>query len=108
MNINLQFVQTRTYPKVAPLVYEMLENLQKKFNWIINAEVFFRDEKNTHGNGKICEIRLSVPGPVIYASSNKASFEAAVAETADNLERKLQSHKEKWEPQRRSSIKIMA
>jgi ribosome-associated inhibitor A len=58
--------------------------------------------------GKICEIRLSVPGPVIYASSNKASFEAGVAETADNLERKLESHKEKWEPQRHSSIKNMA
>ena len=108
MNINLQFVQTRTYPKVAPLVYEMLENLQKKFNWIRNAEVFFQEEKNSHGKGKICEIRLSVPGPVIYASSDEASFEAAVTETADNLERKLKSHKEKWEPQRRSIIKNMA
>ncbi|HSQ44180.1 MAG TPA: HPF/RaiA family ribosome-associated protein [Ginsengibacter sp.] len=91
MNINLQFVQTRTYPRVASLVYEKLENLGEKFNWISNAEVFFQEEKNNRGKGKICEIRLSVPGPVIYASSDEASYEAAVAETADNLERKLRN-----------------
>ncbi|MDP4284310.1 MAG: ribosome-associated translation inhibitor RaiA [Bacteroidota bacterium] len=108
MNINLHFVQTRTYPRIASLVYKKLENLEKKFNWIINAEVFFQEEKNTYGKGKICEIRLSVPGSVIYASSDEASFEAAVAETAYNLERKLKSHKEKWESQRHSSIKTMA
>jgi len=99
MDINLQFVQTKADPKAETLVHEKLSDLEKKFSWIIRADVFFKEEKDTYGKGKICEIRLSVPGARIHASSDEASFAAAVAETIRDLERQLRSKKDKWEPQ---------
>ncbi|MDG1729496.1 MAG: HPF/RaiA family ribosome-associated protein [Algibacter sp.] len=78
MEYIIQFIQTPIRESSESLVIEKLENLGKKFDWIIRADVFFKEDKGTYGKGKICDIRLSVPGPRIFASSNEESFEAAV------------------------------
>jgi len=59
----------------------------------ISADVMFKEEKSTNGNGKTCAIELSLPGPKIHASSNSDSFEAAAAETVKDLEKQLQKRK---------------
>ncbi|HZJ37050.1 MAG TPA: HPF/RaiA family ribosome-associated protein [Gillisia sp.] len=38
-------------------------------------------------------MKLSVPGPQIFAESNEESFEAAIAETVSDLERQLSKRK---------------
>ena len=43
----------------------------------------------------ICEIRLSMPGPRVFASTNAETFEAALAETISDLENQLEKRKEK-------------
>ena len=43
--------------------------------------------------GFICNIRLSVPGPQVFAESNETSFEAAIAETVSDLDRQLSKRK---------------
>ncbi len=89
----IQFVQTETNETAKQLVLEKTEQLFKKYDWLIRADVFFREEKDTYGKGKICEIRLSCPGPRLFASSNEESFEAAVAETVRDLEIQLEKRK---------------
>jgi putative sigma-54 modulation protein len=89
----IQFVQTETNETAKQLVLEKTEQLFKKYAWLIRADVFFREEKDTYGKGKICEIRLSCPGPRLFASSNEESFEAAVAETVRDLEIQLEKRK---------------
>lgn len=81
----IQFVQTEKNITAQQLVLEKIEQLSEKYDWLIRADVFFKEEKDTYGKGKICEIRLSCPGPRIFASSNEASFEASVAETIQDL-----------------------
>lgn len=93
MESTIQFVQTGTNETAKQLVLEKIEQLSKKYAWLIRADVFFKEEKDTNGRGKICEIRLSCPGPRIFASSNEESFEAAVAETIRDLEIQLEKRK---------------
>jgi putative sigma-54 modulation protein len=89
----IQFVQTEPNQTAKQLVLEKIEQLSKKYAWLIRADVFFKEEKGTYGKGKICEIRLSCPGPRIFASSNEESFEAAVPETVRDLEIQLEKRK---------------
>jgi putative sigma-54 modulation protein len=89
----IQFVQAETDDTAKKLVLEKIEQLSKKYDWLIRADVFLKEEKDTFGKGKMCEIRLSCPGPRIFASSNEASFEASVAETIRDLEVQLEKRK---------------
>lgn len=89
----IQFVQAETDDTAKQLVLEKIEQLSKKYDWLIRADVFFKEEKDTIGKGKICEIRLSCPGPRIFASSNEESFEASLAETIRDLEVQLEKRK---------------
>lgn len=93
MQIKSQFVQMPNILSVDELVIKKLQKLGDKFDWIIGADVFFREEPDTAGKGRICEIRLSVPGPRIFASSNEESFEAAVSETINDLKVQLKKRK---------------
>ena len=89
----IQFVHTETNHTAKKLVLEKIEHISQKYDWLIRADVFFKEEKDSQGKGKICEIRLSCPGPRIFASSNEVSFEASVAETIQDLEVQLSKRK---------------
>jgi putative sigma-54 modulation protein len=89
----IQFVNIEKNSSAEALVKEKLENLEVKFAEIIRAEVFFKEEKADIEKGKICEIRLSLPGPRVHASSNENSFQAAIAETVRDLKRQLDKRK---------------
>jgi putative sigma-54 modulation protein len=93
MEITTQFVQAETKNTAKKLVSEKLEQLGQHYSWIIRATVKFKEEKDTSGKGKICDITLSCLGPQIFASSNEDSFEAAVAETIRDLEVQLKKRK---------------
>lgn len=96
MQKTIQFVHTDTKKELHDLTIDKLDNLAEKYDWIIRGDVFFKEEKDTtRGRGKICEIRLSVPGPRLFAESDEVSFEAALAETLDDIERQLKKHKAK-------------
>ena len=93
MKVNIQFVQTAQKKWAEELVNQKLDDLGLKYDWIIGADVFFKEEKDTDGKGKICDIRLSLPGPRIFASSDEDNFEASVAETIRDLEVQLKKRK---------------
>jgi len=82
------------YDEVAPsdrleeLAKEKLDTLEKKFDMIIRADVFFKEENTTSDEtGKICNIRLSLPGPRIFAESSNENFRVSISESVNDLER---------------------
>jgi len=77
--------------------------LGRKYQFVIRADVSFKLENEPNGKGKICEIRLSAPGPRPFAKSNEDNFEKAAAETLSDLERQLRKRKEKFKKQRRTA-----
>lgn len=83
-----------TSESLSNIVSKKLEKLGKKYDWIISADVFFKLENDPTGKGKICEMRLSAPGPRLFAKSDTDNFEKAAAETIKDLEVQLKKRKE--------------
>ncbi len=98
MKIDIQFVRTEKNPYVEDLLIKKLNKLDKKYDWIISATALFKQEKRSAGKGKICEVRLSVPGPRIFASSDEESFEKAADETVKDLIAQLKDRKSEMKP----------
>ncbi|TWO31837.1 ribosome-associated translation inhibitor RaiA [Seonamhaeicola sediminis] len=94
MNINIQYVHIGNSEAMNTYVTEKLNNLHKKYDWIIKAEVYFEVEHNAKEKGKICKIELSAPGPRIFASSNEDQYEEAVKNTIKDLEIQLKKRKQ--------------
>lgn len=98
MRTNIQFINMDSNSYVEDRLLKKINKISKKYDWVLQAEVFYKEDKNSAGKGKICEIRLSVPGPRIFASSNEESIEKATDETLRDLERQLKSRKQEMKP----------
>ncbi|MEX0290639.1 MAG: ribosome-associated translation inhibitor RaiA [Flavobacteriaceae bacterium] len=96
MNINFEYDHVKASDRLEIMVGKKLEKLEDKYDFIIRADVFFKTENTTEQEtGKICNIRLSLPGPRLFAEASHGSYEAAIAESISDLERQLRRRKEK-------------
>lgn len=93
MEIKIQFVQMPKSESVEAFAIKKLRKMAEKYEWLIRADVFYKLEPDTKGKGKICEIRLSLPGPRIFAFSNEESLEVATDETIRDVKKQLQKRK---------------
>lgn len=98
MEVNVQFVKMPTSESMEAFVNKRLEKLAKRYEWIIKADVFYKIENDPKGKGKICDIKLSLPGPQIFATSDEVSYEAATDETIRDIEKQLKKRKSELKP----------
>lgn len=78
------------------MVKEKLTHLGDKYGDVIRADVFFKEENTSDvETGKVCNIRLSLPGPRIFAEASHDNYVSAIAESVNNLEKQLRKRKEK-------------
>lgn len=96
MNINFEYHEVTASSRLEALVTEKLNKLENKYDSIVGADVYFKKENTSNPEeGKICSIRLSMPGPTIFAETSSASFEASLAKVITELRSQLQKRKEK-------------
>ncbi len=96
MDIQFQYHDVKASPRLENLAEKKIDKLLDKYDFIIRADVFFKSEHDSdHTKGKICNIRLSIPGPLLFAEASHDSFEASIAEAVDDLGRQLARRKEK-------------
>ena len=88
-----QFVKLEKSEALQEFAQKKLDKLEVKYNFIVKAQVYFKKEEAQDPDGFICNIKLSVPGPQIFAESNKDSFESATAETVKDLDKQLAKKK---------------
>jgi len=98
MKIDIQFVNMKTSETMYSYTIDQLNKLSKKYDWIINAYVFFKKENDVTEKGHICEIELSENGPRLFASSNEKNYELAVKNTISDLEKQLKKRKAIMKP----------
>lgn len=94
MTVNIQFVNLDHSDSLAEFTKEKLNKMAEKYDWLINADVFFKEEGTNPEKGKICNIKLSLPGPQIFATSDEKNFEMSVKETVSDLEIQLKKRKQ--------------
>ncbi|MFH6603914.1 HPF/RaiA family ribosome-associated protein [Maribacter algicola] len=96
MDINFEYDDVRASARLEIMTGEKLNKLLDKFDFIVRADVFFKTENTSAQNkGRICNIRLSLPGPRLFAEANHGSFEASIAEACNDLEIQLRKRKAK-------------
>ncbi len=88
-----QFVQLSKSERLQNFVNEKLEKIERKYDFITRAEIHCKRNHADDENGYICNIKLSVPGPQIFAESNADSFEAAAVATIKDLDKQLDKKK---------------
>ncbi len=96
MTINYQYVNVDVSETLSDFTNVRLEKLANKYEFLISAQVYFKQDEKDHEAGKICNIELSLPGPRIFATSNEATYEVAVSETIRDLKRQLERRKETY------------
>ena len=94
MTVNFQYVNIDASDTLSALTEEKLKKLASKFEFLISAQVYFKNDDKDHNAGKICNIELSLPGPRIFATSNEKNYEMAMSETINDLIKQLKKRKE--------------
>ncbi|TXD49230.1 ribosome hibernation-promoting factor, HPF/YfiA family [Polaribacter sp. IC073] len=96
MNINFEYHNVEASERLEASVTEKLKYLYTKFEMITRADVFFKTENTSSDKtGKICNIRLSVPGPRLFAEASHDNFVSAISESISDLEKQLTKKKGK-------------
>lgn len=96
MQIIFEYHDVKASSALEETAKNKLEELGTKFDMVIRADVFFKTENTTSNNtGKICNIRLSLPGPRIFAEASHDNFKDSILESINDLERQLRKVKEK-------------
>ncbi|MEM9363092.1 MAG: HPF/RaiA family ribosome-associated protein [Bacteroidota bacterium] len=90
MVVNIQYQKMSASESLSKLLLKKLDRLGTKYQWVIKANVLFKEENDRKGEGKVCEIELSAPGPRLFAKANTDNFEKAMAETINELKRQLE------------------
>jgi putative sigma-54 modulation protein len=93
MKIDIQFVNMPTSETMEAYTTKKLQKLVKKYNDIIYLNVFFKKENDAKGNGRICDLEVSLSGPRLFASSNEKNYELAVKNTIGDIEKQLKKRK---------------
>ncbi len=96
MDVHFNYVHVSASERLEQFTKEKLSKLEDHYDFIVNADVYFKTENSTANNqGRICEIRLNLPGPEIFVSNNEENFDKAVYKTISDLKRQLRKRKEK-------------
>lgn len=95
MRVEVQFVDLDHSETMEAFAKEKLGKIGRKFDWVIGADVFYKKEKHNNQENFLCEIRLSAPGPRLYAEQNDTNFEKATNEVIKQLEVQLEKRKSK-------------
>jgi len=94
-NILFEYHGVKASDSLESFTTEKINNLFAKYDFIIRADVFFKIENSSSGKtGMKCGIRLSAPGPRLFAETSQDTFHVAVADTIDELSRQLRKRKE--------------
>ena len=100
MNIEINFVHAQRSEKSEEHVTAKLNGLYEKYDWMTNAAVFLKEEKHDNDENCECEIRLSVPGPQLFAKAHNDNFFKAINSVIDELGIQLQKKKSKMQAKR--------
>lgn len=96
MDINFNYVHVKASTRLEEVIAEKINKLKVRFDFLISADVYFKTENSSATDeGRICEIKLSLPGPLVFASANEENFEMAISKCVNDVKSQLQKRKEK-------------
>ncbi|MDO5017331.1 MAG: ribosome-associated translation inhibitor RaiA [Porphyromonas sp.] len=95
MKTKVQAVNFEISEKLQEFVEKRVGKLERFYADILDAVVALTVEKREQANNKKARITLSVKGSDLFSEKQADSFEEAVVEACEALERQLEKYKEK-------------
>ena len=95
MRVHVQSVNFNADVKLVQFIETKVDNLERFYDRIIDAEVFLKVENTSEKENKIAEIRVKVPGDELIVKKQCKTFEECVDLGTDSLRRQLRKKKEK-------------
>ncbi|AYN68113.1 ribosome-associated translation inhibitor RaiA [Euzebyella marina] len=96
MNINFEYDNVSASDRLEQLATDKISKLFDRYDFLVRADVFFKKENTSSPEtGLICNIRLSAPGPRLFAEASNDTFETSIRESVSELERQLKKRKDK-------------
>ena len=95
MKVHTQSMHFSADKKLLAFIEKKLSKLDHFFDRIVSANVILKLENSGQVKDKIAEVRLSIPGAVLYVKEDSKSFEASIDSAIDSLKRQLVRYKER-------------
>jgi putative sigma-54 modulation protein len=95
MKVNVHAVNFAVDGKLVDFIQERVQKLAKYYDKIVSSDVFLKVEKTSEKENKIVELKMHVPGDEFIVKKQCKTFEEAVEQAAESLERLLIKRKEK-------------
>jgi len=95
MKVNVHAVNFTVDRKLVDFTQSRLDKLEKYYDRVVASDVYFKVEKTSEKENKIVEVKIHVPGDDLMVKKQCKTFEEAVDQAAESLERLLVKRKEK-------------
>lgn len=95
MKVNLNAVGFSADRKLVDFIQIKLDKVEKYYDKIVDTDVYLKVENTSDKENKVVDMRVNIPGNDLAVSKQAKSFEEAVDNCCDALERLLVKHKEK-------------
>lgn len=93
--VNVHAVNFNVDAKLVAFIQERMDKLDKYYDKVVSADVFLKVEKTSEKENKIAELKILVPGDDFIVKKQCKTFEEAIEQCAESVERLLLKRKEK-------------
>jgi ribosomal subunit interface protein len=93
--------------ELTKLLYQKVAKLAQFFDKIIMAEVTMRSYNSYINEGKVCNIRLIIPGNDLLANAESQTFEEAITDAVEALKRKIEKRRTQLDIAKKSGNRIL-
>lgn len=86
MQIQFNYQHVSGSTELETFTKNKLQTIFDRYSWVTRADVFFRKENtSSDDSGMIANIRLSAPGPRMFAEESHDSFHESVSKVSRQL-----------------------
>jgi putative sigma-54 modulation protein len=95
MKVHTQSLHFSADKDLITFIERKLGKLTQLFDRIIDADVILKLENSGQIKDKVAEVKITLPGSVLYAKESTKSFEASIDSATSTLKRQLIKYKER-------------
>lgn len=95
MKVHTQSLHFSADQKLIEFIEKKLGKLTQLFDRIIDADVVLKLENSGQIRDKVAEVKITLPGSVLYVKESNKSFEASIDSATATLKRQLIKYKER-------------
>ena len=95
MKLQMHSIHFDADKKLLDFVQKKVNKLETFYDRIVNGEVILKIDNDEERENKVIEIKLFIPGSMLFAKEQSKTFEAAADVVVETMKRQLKKHKDK-------------